>query len=90
MAMRNAPSPPIAISGVAADLAEAAHDVVGDVDGHLLAVAFGDELERVTLVDGAQDRAAQVGDAAHLVARQVDEAVLGVAPAARGSRGGCR
>src|SRR6185503_4296504 len=46
----------------------------GDVDGHLLAVAFLNELERVTLVDGAEDRAAEVGDAAHLVARQVDQA----------------
>ena len=43
----------------------------------LLAVALGDELERVALVDGAEDRAAQVGDAAHLVARQVDQAVSG-------------
>ena len=62
---------------VAADLPEPPHDVVGDVDGHLLAVALGDELERVALVDRAEDRAAQVGDAAHLVARQVDEAVCG-------------
>ena len=51
---------------VDADLAEPAHDLVGDVDGHLLAVALGDELERVALVDGAEDRAAEVGDAAHL------------------------
>ena len=61
---------------VAADLVEPAHDLVGDVDGRLLAVALGDELERVALVDRAQDRAAQVGDAADLVARQVDQAVL--------------
>ena len=75
--MRNAPSPPIAISASPPDLAEAAHDLVGDVDRHLLAVASADELERVALVDGAEDRAAQVGDAAHLVTRQVDEADSG-------------
>ena len=43
----------------------------------LLAVALGDELERVALVDGAEDRAAEVGDAAHLVAGQIDQAVRG-------------
>ena len=56
----------------------------------LLAVALGDELERVALVDGAEDRAAEVGDAAHLVAGQIDEAVRRAARAGRGSRGGCR
>ena len=61
--------------GVAADLLEPAHDLVRDVDGDLLAVALGDELERVALVDRAEDRAAEVGDATHLVAGQIDQAV---------------
>ena len=55
-------------------LLEPLHDLIGDVHRHLLAVARDDELERVALVDGAEDRAAEVGDAAHLVARQLDEA----------------
>jgi hypothetical protein len=58
---------------VGLDVAEALHDLIGDVDRLLLPVARDQELERVTLVHRAQDRAAQVGDAADLVTRQIDE-----------------
>ena len=75
VAIRKAPSPPIAISASPPTSLEPAHDLVRDVDGDLLAVALGDELERVALVDGAEDRAAEVGDATHLVAGQIDQAV---------------
>ncbi len=76
LAIRNAPSPPIAISASPPTSwkRRMISSETSTVD--LLAVPLGDELERVPLVDGAEDGAAEVGDAAHLVAGQLDEPVL--------------